>query len=122
MPTPAVDVHLLPSSNTVATVLSQSADGTICCNATINDCQVKEVQLALGDASTAVEPCSGENPLRVFDVWPEEGEQHVSNRMLDSKVMLAIARAEHTIRFCLIYLKPLPARHMHSGMFRETSA
>lgn len=74
MPAPAVDVQLLPSTNAVATVLSQSADGTISCDATVNDCQVKKVQLALCDASTAIEPCSGEDPLCVFDVWPAEGQ------------------------------------------------
>ena len=72
MPTPAVNVQLLSSTNPITAVISQSTDGTICGDAAINDCQVEEVEFVLCDAGIAKLPCSGEDPLRVFDVWPEE--------------------------------------------------
>lgn len=72
MPTPAVNVQLLSSPNSITAVISQSTDGTICGNAAINNCQVKKIEFILCDAGIAKLPCSGEDPLSIFDVRPEE--------------------------------------------------
>ena len=82
MPTPAVNVQLLSSTYSITAVISKSADGAVGRNAAINDCQMQKVQLALCDAGMAKLPCSGEDPLRIFDVWPEEERHSISNTVL----------------------------------------
>ena len=72
--TPAVDVKLLPSQDAITAVLSQSADGAVCCDAAVYDCQMQEVELGLRDAAIAVLSCPGEYFLCIFDVWPEDGD------------------------------------------------
>ena len=59
MPTPAVNVQLLSSTNSITAVVSQSADGAICRNAAVDDCQMQKVELALCDAGIAKLPGFG---------------------------------------------------------------
>ena len=89
VPTPAVNVQLFSSTNSITAVVSQSADGAICRYAAINDRQMQKVQLALCDAGMSKLPCSGEDPLRVFDVWPEEECHSISNTVLLGKGRLS---------------------------------
>lgn len=96
MTAPTVNVQLLSSTDSITAVVSQPADGTICRNAAIDDCQMQKVELALCDAGIAKLPCFGEDPLCVFDVWPEaRAPQHQQHSVVSKrKVELGMSR-EH---------------------------
>ena len=101
MPTPTMNVQLLARAHAITTVISQSANGGVCCDAAIYDCQVQKVQLALCYAWVAVLSRSGQDLLCILDVRPV-GRQTFQSKQLrqcDNQTETAVG---HTMKWDLI--------------------
>ena len=81
---------------------------------------MQEVELVLCYAWVAVLSCSCEDLLCIFDVWPTS---RLAVHQLPKGTPIETQCSKWTLqRVQLTHLKPLPARHIDSGMLRETSA
>jgi hypothetical protein len=101
MPTPTMNVQLLARAHAITAVVGQSADGTVCRDAAIYDCQVQEVQLALCYAWVAILSRSGQDLLCILDVRPVDRQtcQSKQLRQCDNQTKTAVG---HTMKIGLI--------------------
>ena len=102
MPTPAMNVQLLARAHTITAVVSQPADGTVCRDAAIYDCQVQKVQLALCYAWVAILSRSGQDLLCILDVRPVDRHRPCQGKQLrqcDNQTETAVG---HTMKIGLI--------------------